>query len=128
MDFHKVCIQCIFNNDYFIGAAISLLTGLTYSNHSLNAIIAASGYTLLRWMKVENPNHVVIHEKQQHVPVYCYHGRVDEVVPCHYALQCYEELKKLGVNNLRINVDEDQGHWVTEEEIAEWAAIMRKVE
>jgi phospholipase/carboxylesterase len=99
------------------GAAISLLTGLTYEKQTLQAIISASGYTLLR-------KEMTIHEKQAHVPVHCYHGKVDDVVPCQYALMCYEELKKKGVNVI-LQVG-NFGHWVTDEEIADWAKIMRQ--
>ncbi|KAL0478444.1 lysophospholipase [Acrasis kona] len=107
------------------GAAISLLTGLSYPNNRLKAIVAASGYTLQRWKK-EVPNHITVHEQQKNIPVYIHHGEDDQVVSYQYASMCYEELKNEHGVNLIIETDPYQGHHFTDEQVSFYHKLLNE--
>jgi predicted esterase len=56
------------------------------------------------------------------------HGKEDEFVDYHYAMDTYKDLKNtLHMPNINISLDETQAHEVTMEEVSEICEIVEKL-
>jgi predicted esterase len=108
---------------YDIGGAIAILSGLSYPHHKLTGIISASGYVPL-----QSDLHKTRADIQRSVPVYAMHGKEDEFVDYHYAMDTYKDLRNtLHMPNINISLDETQAHEVTMEEVSEICEIVEKL-
>ena len=110
-DYKKIVV-----GGYSQGCAMALYTGLTFDK-ILGGVCGLSGF-LFSFTKLD--------ERKKQLPIFLYHGKMDDVVLYEPSIKEYKKLKEQGFN-LEIHDEDHLGHSISEKEDLEIKKFFNKI-
>jgi len=104
------------------GAAMTLASVLSYEKHKLEAMIIGSGYALLGKSLLGSRYQSI----QDNVPIYIFHGKMDQVVSYQYAMKSFNELLEKRGETTEVFIEKYQGHEISDDEYAKISELIEK--
>ena len=105
------------------GGAMTLASALSYEKHAMEALIVASGYALVGQTVLSDAWYKRV---QDQVPIYIFHGEMDDVVPYRYAMKTFGELMEKRGDTVQVFAEKYQGHEITDSEYHKLVELLTK--
>ena len=117
VQFHNNDYKKMFIGGFSQGCSMALHTGLSF-HHTLGGICGLSGF-LFDFTKID--------EKKKDIPIFIYHGKMDDMVLCDLSVKDYKEKLIEKGFNVKLKLENNLGHGISRQEDIEIRKFFKEV-